>query len=510
MKLKSLLWFVATAFLLVPSLKAQSLQHVTFNFTGIEDGYKHVYIQDLLSDEDNPAYELAPAQSFEYPYMMMGGMLFIPDTEEGYKIDITCDQGTNEVDYTILGGSATGAPGPIMVMVTGSADGFVFNIEVSQIEYNVTFNFTGVENAYELVTALDMAEDAEDPYIDINGPSVSFSFVKEANVMFAVPVEYIIDITSDVPDGKLSWTVDKNQTDIGLYYTNILSLAREADGAVFTINIEENLNPLNNVIFNFTGVEDAYELITAFDMDENAEDPYIQIDGPTMRFGYTEECALMFAVPAGYELSITSELASGTDTWYVDEQQTSISEYYTNILYLAPGANGASFDIEVIEPVQEVDYTVTFEFSGIENAYGYVVIFDMENEELYRPESSVFELSYTEGTILSIALDSEEEYGLMVTCDKPQGEGVYQLMSMGTEMGPQYGLALYAGADGYTFKVDVSGADAVKGLEAEAAEGIVRVYNLQGIEVMKAENGEELNGLTPGVYIVNGSKKIVR
>lgn len=41
-------------------------------------------------------------------------------------------------------------------------------------------------------------------------------------------------------------------------------------------------------------------------------------------------------------------------------------------------------------------------------------------------------------------------------------------------------------------------------------DGVYVVYNLHGIKVMETENVADVNNLPKGIYIVNGSKVVVR
>ena len=44
----------------------------------------------------------------------------------------------------------------------------------------------------------------------------------------------------------------------------------------------------------------------------------------------------------------------------------------------------------------------------------------------------------------------------------------------------------------------------------EAVDGVYRVYNLQGVNVLNTENALDINDLQPGIYIVNGKKVMIR
>lgn len=54
------------------------------------------------------------------------------------------------------------------------------------------------------------------------------------------------------------------------------------------------------------------------------------------------------------------------------------------------------------------------------------------------------------------------------------------------------------------------GAAGVEGIAAEAQDGRIVVYNLNGVKVLDTKNVEELNSLAKGLYIINGKKVIIK
>ena len=70
---------------------------------------------------------------------------------------------------------------------------------------------------------------------------------------------------------------------------------------------------------------------------------------------------------------------------------------------------------------------------------------------------------------------------------------------------------LYGGEDSPELVIVyvIDSTEAVKGINADA-DGIFRVYNLNGILVLSTENALELNNLAKGIYIINGKKYIIR
>ena len=48
----------------------------------------------------------------------------------------------------------------------------------------------------------------------------------------------------------------------------------------------------------------------------------------------------------------------------------------------------------------------------------------------------------------------------------------------------------------------------IKGISS-LDDGIIRVYNLQGVSVLKTKEKDDLKSLAPGIYIINGKKTII-
>lgn len=70
-------------------------------------------------------------------------------------------------------------------------------------------------------------------------------------------------------------------------------------------------------------------------------------------------------------------------------------------------------------------------------------------------------------------------------------------------------IQVYSGCDGETFTVDIS-ADSKGGVYDinDLNDGIYKVYNMNGVEVLSTRDSSELKNLVPGIYIVNGKKMI--
>ena len=63
----------------------------------------------------------------------------------------------------------------------------------------------------------------------------------------------------------------------------------------------------------------------------------------------------------------------------------------------------------------------------------------------------------------------------------------------------------------YSFVLlDVAEYGAVESIISDSDNGLYKVYNLQGVNVMNTENKADLNNLDKGLYIINGKKVVVR
>ena len=93
----------------------------------------------------------------------------------------------------------------------------------------------------------------------------------------------------------------------------------------------------------------------------------------------------------------------------------------------------------------------------------------------------------------------------MVTVDT-KGQGVVVKVNDAVQT-PEEGIVSFA----VTGNTNVSIAkDVVDGIEAVGAENAYRVYNLQGIEVLRNADASAVEALPAGIYVVNGKKVVVK
>lgn len=55
-------------------------------------------------------------------------------------------------------------------------------------------------------------------------------------------------------------------------------------------------------------------------------------------------------------------------------------------------------------------------------------------------------------------------------------------------------------------QVSLKGQAGIEGIVAEPADGVYKVYNLQGVKVLETKDASEINTLAKGIYIINGKK----
>ena len=112
-----------------------------------------------------------------------------------------------------------------------------------------------------------------------------------------------------------------------------------------TVDPEPDPEPQgNSVTFNFTGVEDAYKYVTAFNLQDD-DNPMVTFDAATSTFNYPAEgTGLIFSASNGYEIEITCPEASQPGTNY------QISQDMGYMLQLWAGANGYTFTVNVTDP----------------------------------------------------------------------------------------------------------------------------------------------------------------
>lgn len=196
-----------------------------------------------------------------------------------------------------------------------------------------------------------------------------------------------------------------------------------------------------------------------------------------------------------------------------------------NMICLTPGQvkmtynfNTNTYTVEMIKPLNEPEpeepAVVTFNFVGVENAYNYISVFDMNNMEMVEVNGPSINFDYDDNAMLTFAMsaeDAEEGYSFEITADGAAGDNTYMIgdgISMDGSL--QKVLNLFPGADGFVFTITVTKEDTNAVDSIFAGEGIVTVYNVNGMVVLRNADKAAVKALAPGLYIANGKKIIVK
>ena len=196
-----------------------------------------------------------------------------------------------------------------------------------------------------------------------------------------------------------------------------------------------------------------------------------------------------------------------------------------NMICLTPGKvkmsynfDSNTYSVEMLKPLGEEepvgDNSVTFNFTGVTDAYKYISVFDMEEAEEVAVEGPSIKFEYGDMAMLSFAMAgdlAEDGYTFTISSDGKDGPDTYVIGSgMSMDGGLQQVLKLLPGANGFVFTVNV-GMNDTTGIDAAvAADETMTVYNAAGVAVVRNSSVDALRALAPGLYIVNGRKVLVK
>lgn len=172
-----------------------------------------------------------------------------------------------------------------------------------------------------------------------------------------------------------------------------------------------------------------------------------------------------------------------------------------------------SKSLSVEEPAPSEGVKVSFEFTGIgltDEAYTYVTLSNPDDNTPIVLTSNEFVYNYTTPvSTLVLSLNDPKEYEMTITNEGLEnGEGYVEIeedMTTGS-------FYLYFGDYPEEinalppFVVEISPAG-LTGVGAIEKDNQYRVYNMQGMKVMEGSN---LDGLSKGMYIINGKKIVIR
>lgn len=226
-------------------------------------------------------------------------------------------------------------------------------------EPDVTFNFTGTNNAFEYVTLMDMT--VMEPISPLTSSTYEYRFPAGEETPYtlvfgltdvAKEAGYTYDITCDQPQAMGKWMLG----DAGGGQT-MLMLWDAAKGLTFDVKVT---NPKAAVItVNFTGVADGYKMVTVTD-GETEEN--LNLTSSSFEYEIPQQgVMLMFSltaaqVEAGYKMTITSPTGDLNPNNTYDLQpidsDTGMQQY---ALIVWPGAAGYVFNVEVALEVSRPD-----------------------------------------------------------------------------------------------------------------------------------------------------------
>ena len=158
---------------------------------------------------------------------------------------------------------------------------------------------------------------------------------------------------------------------------------------------------------------------------------------------------------------------------------------------------------------------VTFEFEAPAEAMETLLINDYASQEYIQSKikDNKLDVSFYYGyNTYSFNVSDEYVMSIIPPADLIEGEDYYIFDGMDDPNRQTYDviIELYEGANGSTFNVVIKDKSGTSGIETiENNNGYV-IYNLNGVEVLRTTDYNELKTLMPGIYIVNGKKLVIR
>lgn len=338
----------------------------TINFKGVKNPFEHLTVKAKSGNKETTL----PVTSNTLTASYGGSTLLIFDAEEGYLLNIVCDNPDltdqyNTGDYNLID---VGSRNPKLftpgthweLYLYAGANGATFTCTVTKEgepeptpENSVTINFTGAEDAYKYVSVMD--EDEND--ISVDSAAFVLEYDESMEIIISAQEGYHLTIACD--DKMLT-----NEYSTGDYYLEDFNPTHDpekewdlavypgANGATFTCTVtkdeEPQPTPENSVTINFTGIEDAYKYVSVMDEDEKD----ITVDSASFVLEYGESVEIIISAEEGYLLTIACD-----DTMLTNEYST--GDYFLQDfnpsqdpekgwdLVAYPGADGATFTATV-------------------------------------------------------------------------------------------------------------------------------------------------------------------
>ena len=323
---------------------------VMFEITGVENAYELVTMMDAMSEDGDEITVTEEPFYFTYPMEGTGIMIGVP---EGYSFTVTTTNGPSGEDtytFNTLGGMANEVSLGMLNLYAG-ANNYSFTINVIK-NYELQLNITGGDDAWKNVNLVNFVDGET---IELFSNTYTWKNYPLNKGILDISAKYGYEVkVSCVTEGleaDVDYQIQSLGADDAIEY--VIGLFK-ASNVVFNVEVSEREN---KVMFEITGVENAYELVTMVDvMSEDGTD--ITVTEEPFSFTYPMTGAgVMIGVPEGYSFTVTTTNGpSGEDTYTFNLLGGMANEVSRGMLNLYAGANNYSFTINVTEVVDENMY----------------------------------------------------------------------------------------------------------------------------------------------------------
>ena len=453
---------------------------------------------------------------------------------KGYMIkSITYDEASYPDAQVFIQGGETG----VWMISASSTYGVPVTITLAKEPNKATFNFTGIPNAYDYVNFISLTEGP----VDLTGNQYVLEYEGNQAALFISAKEgYQVSIECTT-EGAIEYTEGAQKYDYvitGLNQNDVVqySVGIYTPGLEFNVVVNQAAAPVPDdaIRFEFTGVEDGWKYVhmeDAMDIDGAV----VEITGTPFDFSFKGMTYLVIGCEpeflGQYEITVSCE-TSEADARGAYQLQSQPIDYNGTLLknwmlMANQNAYGMTFivNVEKLAQPNKVTFVITDgevgERSAVVNRAIMAVVtpYDEDLEpgeetELYFTDLDVdFEYEYAamlEFKMNELFKDYQDYKIFSITCDENSGGDTYMIMD--DQDGDNWTLALYPGANGYTFtilvKKDVS--NGITGIYDFDGADSFTVVNLQGVVLLRNAAADELNRLENGMYIINGKKVVVR
>lgn len=364
----------------------------------------------------------ATEYTFTVPASYLNDLIMGRDINSELQLGFPCTiKAVDSYGYEISYPDSEAADGLINIYYyidTNIAPGAPFTVKVNEVALNSldTFNvypgtgFTGIEG-----NDAEVWDEETESFIN---PFTSIYLTDEEGEVIANATEF----NNGVVTFEEPITVSGSYTIHFPYGAFVLEQASEEETTGGNVNYNSQayeyeftvtLQYEYAVTLNFTGIEDAYEFVSAYVLDvEDGEsyDDELTIDGSTVTFKYIDMGGLKIVADEGYMVNVTvagQDLDPGFSTYNIDNARNGES----SVIALW-GADGITFNVNV----KVAEYTTTFNFDFP------TLVFDADKFSVWNiTEDEDFDLTENiEGSELVVTyLPSETPYGVLFAAEQP-------------------------------------------------------------------------------------------